>query len=69
MKVTNISVCSVSVSAEFKLFSVTLSEHQRQAKEVRLDEAEGEFKVRRCVFFIGLTFKFYLHSYVENFKW
>jgi hypothetical protein len=54
MKVIHINICSLSASAEFKPFSVTLPEHQRQAKEVRLDEAEGEFTVRRCVFSIRL---------------
>lgn len=39
MKVTHFSVWCLSVSAEFEPFSLTLSEHQRQAMEVRLDEA------------------------------
>lgn len=69
IKVSHISVRSLLVSAEFKPFSVSLSEHQHQAMEVRLDEAEGEFRVRRCVsVFHTLNIKFGLHSYVENFQ-
>jgi hypothetical protein len=49
MKVTRISVCFLTVSAEFKPFNLKLSEHQRQAMEVRLDEAEGEFSIRICI--------------------
>jgi hypothetical protein len=68
MKVTRISVCSLSVSAEFNPFSLTLSEHQRQAMEARPDEAEGEFRFRRYIIVLHtLDIKFGLHSYVENF--